>query len=194
MEAVPRLRSSSCCVRRLGTGNRGLASTPDGNRIHGWVLVDERCGSCLGSLRDLIEIHDREIVELDRRIQRQLRNDTGYRVIQQLNGVGPVHAGVFVAEVGPDDLFVRRFRSLCHLSPPFLGPLSLTLCPFPSWHRGTRSAAIAGVGNNCTYRAKRAALCWARCRTVERSVRLMFPVAVFALGMDYAKRTVFATP
>lgn len=81
------------------------------------MLVDERCGSCLGSLRDLIEIHNREIVELDRRIQRQLRKDTGHRVIQQLNGVGPVHAGVFVAEVGPDDLSFVGFAVsvICHL-------------------------------------------------------------------------------
>ena len=66
----------------------------------------------LGSLRDLIEIHNREIVELDRRIHQQLRNDTGYRVIQQLNGVGPVHAGVFVAEIGDITRF-RNPRRLC---------------------------------------------------------------------------------
>ena len=73
----------------------------------------------LESLRDLIEIHNREIVELDRRIHQQLRDDTGYRVIQQLNGVGPVHAGVFVAEIGDITRFPnpRRLCSWAGLTP-----------------------------------------------------------------------------
>lgn len=36
----------------------------------------------LESLRDLIAVHDREIVELDGWIHRRLRDDAGYRVIQ----------------------------------------------------------------------------------------------------------------
>jgi hypothetical protein len=40
----------------------------------------------LESLRDLIAIYDTEIDELDRRIHRQLRDNVGYRAIQQLNG------------------------------------------------------------------------------------------------------------
>lgn len=73
----------------------------------------------LESLRDLIEIHDREIIELDRRIHGRLRDDVGYRVIQQLNGVGPVHAAVFVAEVGDIGRFPnpRRLCSWAGLTP-----------------------------------------------------------------------------
>ena len=57
--------------------------------------------SCrLESLRDLIAIYDREVTGLDRRIAAQLVNHQGYRAIQALNGVGPVLAAVFVAEIG----------------------------------------------------------------------------------------------
>lgn len=52
------------------------------------------------SLRDLIGVYDREITELDRRIHLQLRNDVGYRTIQQLSGIGRVFAAVFIAEIG----------------------------------------------------------------------------------------------
>ena len=66
----------------------------------------------LGSLRDLIAVYDTEIQQLDQRIHYQLRDDVGYRVIQQLNGIGPVHAAAFVAEIGD----VARFsqpKQLC---------------------------------------------------------------------------------
>src|SRR5947209_6880523 len=59
------------------------------------------------SLRDLIDIYTREIVSLDRRIADRLRDHAGYRAIQALNGVGPVTAAVFVAEIGD----VHRFRN-----------------------------------------------------------------------------------
>jgi transposase len=64
--------------------------------------------SCrLESLRDLVGYYDRDIIELDRRIAGQLVNHQGYRAIQALNGVGPVLAAVFVAEIGD----VTRFPS-----------------------------------------------------------------------------------
>ena len=66
----------------------------------------------LESLRDLIEVYDREIAELDGWIHRRLRDDAGYRVIQQLNGVGRVHAAVFVAEIGDVTRFTHP-RQLC---------------------------------------------------------------------------------
>jgi transposase len=65
----------------------------------------------LESLRDLIAIYDKEIVALDRRIANHLADHTGYKAIQALNGVGPVLAAVFVAEIGD----VTRFDSPRHL-------------------------------------------------------------------------------
>ena len=67
----------------------------------------------LESLRDLIEVYDREIAALEERIRDRFRNHHGYRVIQQLNGVGPVHAAVFVAEIGDPGLDQRQ-RSALH--------------------------------------------------------------------------------
>lgn len=65
----------------------------------------------VGSLRELIGIYEREIKLVDGRIHRQLKDDRGYRAIQQLNGVGRVHGAALVAEIGD----VTRFRSPKHL-------------------------------------------------------------------------------
>jgi transposase len=54
----------------------------------------------IGSLRALIRVYDTEIADLDRRIAAHLANHRGYRAIQAINGVGPVLAAVFVAEIG----------------------------------------------------------------------------------------------
>jgi transposase len=61
----------------------------------------------LESLRDLIVAYDREIVALDRRIGARLADDPGYRAIQVIDGIGPILAAVFVAEIGD----VSRFPS-----------------------------------------------------------------------------------
>ena len=59
------------------------------------------------SLRRLIAHYDREIRRLDREIHSWLRDDVGYREIQRIDGIGPVFAAVFVAEIGD----VSRFTS-----------------------------------------------------------------------------------
>jgi transposase len=66
----------------------------------------------LDSLRDLIDVYDREINDLDRRIAKMLGNHQGYRAIQAIHGVGPLLAAVFVAEIGD----VTRFPSPAHLA------------------------------------------------------------------------------
>jgi transposase len=66
----------------------------------------------IGSLRDLLELYDREIVQSDTRIHMRLKGDPGYEAIQQIAGVGKVLAAVFIAEIGD----VHRFpdaRQLC---------------------------------------------------------------------------------
>jgi transposase len=71
------------------------------------------------SLRDLIELYDREIGQADDRIHRRLRDDPGYRAIQQIAGVGPVFAAIFVAEIGDVTRFAnaRRLCSWAGLTP-----------------------------------------------------------------------------
>ena len=59
------------------------------------------------SLRRLIGHYDREVTRLDRQIHGWLRDDVGYREIQRLDGVGPVFAAIFTAEIGD----VSRFKS-----------------------------------------------------------------------------------
>ena len=73
----------------------------------------------LESLRDLIGVYDTEIRRLDERIHRQLRDDVGYRAIQQLNGVGRVHGAVFFAEIGDVSRFPhpKRLCSWAGLTP-----------------------------------------------------------------------------
>ncbi len=66
----------------------------------------------LESLRDLIELYGREIEILDRRILMRLKDDVGYKAIQVINGVGPVLAAVFVAEIGDATRFPSPDR-LC---------------------------------------------------------------------------------
>ncbi len=64
------------------------------------------------SLRDLVEVYDREVAMLERVIWGRLRHDAGYQAIQAIDGVGRVLAAVFVAEVGD----VTRFptpQTLC---------------------------------------------------------------------------------
>ena len=63
------------------------------------------------SLRDLIIYFDRELDSLDARIHGQLKNDPGYRAIQQIDGVGRVLGAIFVAEIGD----VSRFPDAEHL-------------------------------------------------------------------------------
>jgi transposase len=59
------------------------------------------------SLRDLIEVYDREVAMLEGQIRRRLRGHRGYRAIQAINGIGPTMAAILVAEIGD----VSRFRS-----------------------------------------------------------------------------------
>ncbi len=59
------------------------------------------------SLRDLVEMCDREVEMLERVIHQRLRDHAGYRAIQAIQGVGRVLGAVFVAEIG----HIGRFSS-----------------------------------------------------------------------------------
>ncbi len=85
---------------------------PAGHRFLDETRMGDAYEYRLESLRDLIEVYDREIDALEHRIHGQLRDHHGYRVIQQLNGVGPVHGAVFVAEIGDVERF-RHPKQLC---------------------------------------------------------------------------------
>lgn len=63
------------------------------------------------SLRDLIEVYDREVAMLETQVRQRLRGHRGYRAIQAINGIGPTMAAILVAEIGE----VTRFRSAAAL-------------------------------------------------------------------------------
>jgi transposase len=59
------------------------------------------------SLRDLMQVCDREIAMLEREVNGWLAGDKGYLAIQAISGVGPVLGAIFCAEIGD----VTRFSS-----------------------------------------------------------------------------------
>jgi transposase len=82
----------------------------------GQKLLDEMdfpgvYGLRVESLRDLLEVYERELTMVEREIHRWLNDDVGYRAIQALHGVGPITAAILVAEIGD----IGRFRSARHL-------------------------------------------------------------------------------
>lgn len=83
------------------TGRQRLAKVPLG------AAYAQR----ISSLLELIDILDRHEARFAAIIAERLRADRGYQVIQQLPGVGPVLAAVFVAEIGD----VHRFSSPARL-------------------------------------------------------------------------------
>jgi len=82
----------------------------------GQVLLDEMpfegaYAIRVDSLRDLLELYERELTMVTRALHRRLADHRGYRAIQAIHGVGPIMAAIFVAEIGD----VRRFPDARHL-------------------------------------------------------------------------------
>ena len=63
------------------------------------------------SLRDLLEIYERELTLVERELHRRLADHKGYQAIQALHGVGRITAAIMVAEIGD----VSRFPDARHL-------------------------------------------------------------------------------
>lgn len=83
-----------------------------GNRLLDEVPLGRSYAIRTESLRDLIEVYDREIAMLTGELERAFSGHPGHRAVQAIPGVGPVLAGIFVAEVGD----VRRFPTARHLA------------------------------------------------------------------------------
>jgi transposase len=64
------------------------------------------------SIRDLVEVYDREIDMLEREIHRELKDHPGYRAIQAIPGVGRTVAAIMVAEIGDISRFPNP-QALC---------------------------------------------------------------------------------
>jgi transposase len=82
----------------------------------GQVLLDQMTfegvyGLRVESLRDLLEIYDRELKMVEREMRAMFKDHAGYHAIQAITGVGPVMAAIFVAEIGD----ITRFPTARHL-------------------------------------------------------------------------------
>jgi transposase len=84
---------------------------PAGNRQLDQMQLGDAYTIRVESLRDLIELYDREVTMLEAQIRSRLRGHRGYRAIQAINGIGPTMAAILVAEIGD----VSRFRSAAAL-------------------------------------------------------------------------------
>jgi transposase len=79
-------------------------------------VTDVRFHSAFGqrieSMVVLVNAFDHEINELSTSIAHIFRDHTGYHAIQAIDGVGPITAAIFTAEIGD----VTRFTSAAHLA------------------------------------------------------------------------------
>ena len=85
---------------------------PSGQQLLATARLAVESRSRLDSLLRLIAGLDFEIDTFARLVAGRLRADPGYRAIQQIPGVGPVLAAVFVAEIGD----ITRFRRAAQLA------------------------------------------------------------------------------
>jgi len=67
----------------------------------------------IDSLLELIDAYDGEIDLFRQMIAHRFTGHRGYRVIQQISGVGPTFAAVFVAEIGDIGRFARPQKLCC---------------------------------------------------------------------------------
>jgi len=85
---------------------------PSGQQLLATARLAVESRSRIDSLLRLIAGLDFEIDTFARLVAGRLREDPGYRAIQQIPGVGPVLAAVFVAEIGD----ITRFRRAAQLA------------------------------------------------------------------------------
>ena len=85
---------------------------PSGQQLLATVRLAVESRSRIDSLQRLITGLDFEIDTFARLVAGRLREDPGYRAIQQIPGVGPTLGAVFVAEIGD----ITRFRRAAQLA------------------------------------------------------------------------------
>lgn len=83
-----------------------------GGKLLDDLRLDPAYHARIASLRRLIEALDFEIDIVARRTTAQLAADPGFRAVQAIDGVGPILAAIFVAEIGDVHRFTRP-EQLC---------------------------------------------------------------------------------
>lgn len=84
---------------------------PGGTRYLDELHLEDAYTIKIESLRDLVELFDREVAMVEQETRRRLAEHDGYQAIQAISGVGPILAAIFVAEIGD----IGRFASPQHL-------------------------------------------------------------------------------
>src|SRR5438270_6570555 len=67
----------------------------------------------VGSLLELINAYDAAVEMFRTMIAHRFRGHRGYRVIQQISGIGPTFAAIFIAEIGDITRFGRPQKLTC---------------------------------------------------------------------------------
>lgn len=80
---------------------------PGGQALLDAIPFDRAYALRVESLRELIDVFDKEVDLFEREVHKLLRDDKGYRAVQAIDGVGRTMAAIFVAEIGD----VSRFSS-----------------------------------------------------------------------------------
>jgi hypothetical protein len=83
-----------------------------GRQLLDELRLDPPYHTRVASLRRLIDAVDSEIDTAGRQVSAQLSEDPGWRAVQTIDGIGPVLASVFVAEIGDVHRFARP-EQLC---------------------------------------------------------------------------------
>jgi transposase len=98
------------------------------------------------SLRDLIELFDREVAMLEGEAGHQLDGHDGYRAIRHIPGLGPLFAAVFTAEIGDVTRFTTpaQLASWAGLTPKHRQP-DTTMRRSPITKQGSRLVRWAAV-------------------------------------------------
>jgi len=84
---------------------------PGGTRYLDDLDLEKAYAMKVVSLRQVVEVFDRELSMAEAETRRRLADHEGYRAIQVINGVGPILAAIFVAEIGD----IGRFAGPEHL-------------------------------------------------------------------------------
>ena len=90
-----------------------LCAAPGGAGSSVGSRLEPEYAARVGSLRTVLATLEAEIAGFDRRIAAALAGHAGYRTIQQISGIGPVFAAVFVAEIGDVTRFASADKLTC---------------------------------------------------------------------------------
>lgn len=74
------------------------------------LMLPEPFRARVDSQLRMLDALELEVARFDKLIRTRLREDSGYRVIQRIDGVGPIFAAVFVAELGDVTRFADAAR------------------------------------------------------------------------------------